>query len=35
MILLALIFLGRFASVDILGLLVGGPANRVLSLLVS
>jgi len=35
MILLAVIFLGRFASIDLLSLLVGGPANRVLSLLVS
>jgi Zn-dependent protease len=35
MLLLALIFLGRVASIDLLALLVGGPANRVLSLLVS
>ncbi len=35
MILVALMFLGRLGSLDLLGTLVGGPALRVLNLLVS
>jgi Zn-dependent protease len=35
MILLALIILGQFARIDVLGMLISSPANRLLSLLVS
>jgi len=35
MILFGLFFLGSFASLDVLGTLVSGPALRILSLLIS